>query len=153
MSILWNLEDATVIEPTPLPIITTGTVNCGNGVYLLKAGTPLDEDGAVSNDGDAVALVAEDFYFYSNTPTQPKIVPLIKAGYVDLAKAQAAAGITYDEALAPALKALGIILVDGELDTSDANELPPLPEEDGEYELLLTITSGEPVLTWEAVEA
>lgn len=32
------------------------------------------------------------------------------------------------------------------------SELPPLPEEDGEYSLLLTITDGEPVLTWEAEE-
>lgn len=31
-------------------------------------------------------------------------------------------------------------------------ELPPLPEEDGEYSLLLTITDGVPALTWEAEE-
>ena len=132
MSLFWNLDDAAVVTPTPLPIITTGTVDCGDGVYLLKAGTPLDEDGAVSNDGDAVALVAEDFYFYSNTPTQPKLVPLITAGYVDLNAAEAAAGITYTDACKTALGSAGIVLVDGALDSG-----PTIPEvsdaDDGKF--------------------
>lgn len=29
-------------------------------------------------------------------------------------------------------------------------ELPDIPEQDGDYELLMSVTSGEPVLTWES---
>lgn len=150
MSILWNPTEATVVEKVSLPVITTGTQNMGDGIYWLKAGTPLDEDYAVANDGDAVYIVAEDFFFVSTNPNQDRRVPLVKAGYVDLNKAEAAAGITYDDAAVAALKTAGIILVDGLLDTSDANELPPLPEEDGIYELQLEIDEGVPVLTWES---
>lgn len=150
MSILWNPTEATVVEKVSLPVITTGTQNMGDGSYWLKAGTPLDEDLAVSNDGDAVYIVAEDFFFASTNPNQDRHVPLVKAGYVDINKAEAAAGITYDDAAVAALKTAGIVLVDGLLDTSDANELPPLPEEDGIYELQLEIDEGVPVLTWES---
>ena len=150
MSILWNPAEATVVEKVSLPVITTGTQNMGNGIYWLKAGTPLDEDLAVANDEDAVYIVAEDFFFVSTNPNQDRHVPLVKAGYVDINKAEAAAGITYDDAAVAALKTAGIVLVDGLLDTSDANELPPLPEEDGIYELQLGIDEGVPVLTWES---
>lgn len=118
MSLFWTPEDAATIVEMPLEIITTGTVNKGNGIYLLKAGTPLDEYFAVSNDEDAVYLVAEDFYFYSNTPTQAKIVPLITAGYVDLNKAEAASGLTYTDDCIAALETAGITLVDGKLASS-----------------------------------
>lgn len=117
MSLFWTPDDAATIVEMPLEIITTGTVDKGNGIYLLKAGTPLDEYFAVSNDEDAVYLVAEDFYFYSNTPTQPKIVPLITAGYVDLNKAEAASGLTYTDDCIAALEEAGITLVDGQLAT------------------------------------
>ena len=150
MSILWNPSEATVVEKVSLPVITTGAQNMGNGIYWLKAGTPLDEDYAVANDEDAVCLVAEDFFFVSTNPNQDRAVPLIKSGYVDLNKAEASAGITFSDAAVAALKTAGIILVDGLLDTSDANELPPLPEEDGIYELQLEIDAGVPVLTWES---
>ena len=150
MSILWNPAEATTIEKVSLPVITTGTQSMGNGIYWLKAGTPLDEDLAISNDGDAAYIVAEDFFFVSTNPNQDRHAPLVKAGYVDLNKAETAAGITYDDAAVAALKTAGIILVDGLLDTSDANELPPLPEEDGIYELQLEIDEGVAVLTWES---
>lgn len=150
MSILWNPAEVTVVEKVPLPVITTGTQNMGNGIYWLKAGTPLDEDLAVANDDDAKYIVAEDFFFVSTNPNQDRHVPLVKAGYVDINKAEASAGITFADAAVAALKEAGIILVDGLLDTSDANELPPLPEEDGIYELQLEIDEGVPVLTWES---
>ena len=117
MSILWNPAEATVVEKVSLPVITTGTQNMGDGIYWLKAGTPLDEDLAVSNDGDAVYIVAEDFFFISTNPNQDRRVPLIKAGYVDLNKAEAAAGITYADAAVAALKEAGIEVVDGLLET------------------------------------
>ena len=42
MSILWNPAEANVVEKVSLPVITTGTQNMGDGIYWLKAGTPLD---------------------------------------------------------------------------------------------------------------
>lgn len=149
MSILWNPAEATVVEKVSLPVITTGTQNMGNGIYWLKAGTPLSNAYAVANNGNAKYIVAEDFFFASTNPNQERMVPLIKAGYVDLNKAEAASGLTYTDAAVAALKAAGIILVDGLLD-AEANELPPLPEEDGIYELQLEIDEGVPVLTWES---
>ena len=104
MSILWNPTEATVVEKVSLPVITTGTQNMGDGIYWLKAGTPLDEDYAVANDGDAKYIVAEDFFFVSTNPNQDRHVPLVKAGYVDINKAEASAGITYDDAAVAALE-------------------------------------------------
>ena len=152
MSILWNPVEATVVEKVSLPVITTGTQNMGDGIYWLKAGTPLDEDLAVANDGDAVYIVAEDFFFVSTNPNQDRHVPLVKAGYVDLNKAEAAAGITFADTAKAALATAGIILVNGKLDGSNVgspDELPPIPDTDGSYELLLTVSDGEAVLTWE----
>ena len=118
MSILWNPAEATVVEKVSLPIITTGTQNMGDGIYWLKAGTPLDEDYAVANDEDAMYIVAEDFFFVSTNPNQDRHVPLVKAGYVDINKAEASAGITFADAAKSALETAGIVLVDGLLDTS-----------------------------------
>ena len=108
MSILWNPTEATVVEKVSLPVITTGTQNMGDGIYWLKAGTPLDEDLAVSNDGDAVYIVAEDFFFIRKTA--------------------------------------GIILVDGLLDSSDANELPDVGDGDKNKFLHTKKTNGD--LEW-----
>lgn len=116
MSIFWNIDSYLSVIEKPLGILTSGTVNCGNGIYLLKAGTPISNAGAVANTGDAKYLVAEDFYFYSNTPTQPKLVKLIETGYVDINAAEAAAGITYADAAKTALATAGIVLVDGALE-------------------------------------
>lgn len=149
MSILWNIDKYAKVVGKPLGIITTGTESLGNGVYKLKAGTPISSDGEVANSSDAKYLVAEDFFFYSNTPSQAKIVKVIETGYVDLAAAEAAAGITYEDNAKAALAAEGIILVDGALNFSPADELPPIPDTDGEYVLTCTIDNGEAVLTWE----
>lgn len=124
MSIFWDVGNYTKIKEMGLPVITSGTQNMGNGIYLLKAGTPLSNAGAVANTSSAKYLVAEDFYFYSNTPTQPKIVKLIEQGYVDLAKAEAASGLTFTSDAKSALATAGIILVDGALQTG-GSDLPP----------------------------
>lgn len=113
MSIFWNTDSYLSVIEKPLGIIKVGTKDCGNGVYLLRAGTPLNASGAVANTANAKYLVAEDFYFYSNTPNQAKVVPLIEAGYVDLKKAEAAFGKSYTDAAKSALETAGIILVDG----------------------------------------
>ena len=117
-SIFWNPNEAVDLIEMPLPLITKGTQDMGNGVYLLRAGTPLDEYFAVANDEDAKYVVAEDFYFISTKPDQAKVVPLITAGYVDINKAEQAAGITYSQDCIDALADEGIVLVDGTLPSS-----------------------------------
>jgi hypothetical protein len=118
MNILWNPNEAVDLIEMPLPLITEGTQDMGDGVYWLKAGTPLDEYFAVANDEDAKYVVAEDFYFISSKPDQAKVVPLITSGYVDINKAEKAAGITYSQDCIDALADEGIVLVDGTLPSS-----------------------------------
>lgn len=118
MNILWNPNEAVEILEMPLPLITEGTQDMGDGVYWLKAGTPLDEYFAVANDEDAKYVVAQDFYFISSKPEQAKVVPLITTGYVDINKAEKAAGITYSQDCVDALADEGIVLVDGTLPSS-----------------------------------
>lgn len=124
MSILWNPGEATVVEKVSVPVITTGTQNMGDGIYWLKAGTPLSNAYAVANNGNAKYIVAEDFFFVSTNPNQDRMVPLIKAGYVDLNKAEAASGLTYADAAVAALKEAGIEVVDGLLETGGGSDLP-----------------------------
>ncbi|MBQ3327142.1 MAG: hypothetical protein IJG86_05110 [Clostridia bacterium] len=118
MNILWNPNEAVDFIEMPLPLITEGTQDMGDGVWWLRAGTPLDEYFAVANDEDAKYVVAEDFYFISSKPDQAKAVPLITAGYVDINKAEQAAGITYSQDCIDALADEGIVLVDGTLPSS-----------------------------------
>lgn len=115
MSILWNVGDAAKVTEKYVKVIKTGTENCGNGVYKLKAGTPLNSSLVVANTANAKYIVAEDLYMYSNTPNQVRAAKVIESGYVDLAKAQAAWGGTYTDAAKGALATAGITLVDGQL--------------------------------------
>lgn len=120
MNIFWTCEGYREVIGKPLGIITTGTQDMGNGVYLLRAGTPISEDGQVSNNSNAKYVVAEDFYFYSNTPNQAKVAPVIKKGYVDKALAEEVWGDTYSEDALSALETAGVIVVDGALSTGSA---------------------------------
>ena len=123
-SILWVPDNYTEIIEISCPFITTGSEDKGNGVYLLRAGTPLSSGYAVANSSSARYVVAEDSYFYAAQPNQVRLVRLIKSGYVDLAAAQAAYGASYESAAKSALKTAGIILVDGKL-TPDAVGVTP----------------------------
>lgn len=109
--LFWEFDQAATITPTPVPILKVGTVNLGNDVYLLRAGTPIDENGVVANNGNAKFLVSEDFYFYDNRADQAKVVPLISAGYVNRTMAEAAWGYTYTPEAVAALAAVHIYLV------------------------------------------
>ena len=109
--LFWEFDQAATITPTPIPILKVGTVNLGNDVYLLRAGTPIDENGVVANNGNAKFLVSEDFYFYDNRADQAKVVPLISAGYVNRTMAEAAWGYTYTPEAVAALAAVHIYLV------------------------------------------
>ena len=119
MSIFWHEDNYTKIIEKGLPVIKTGTQNMGNGVYWLRAGTPLNSSGQVANTANAKYLVAEDFYFYSTTPTLAKQVKLIETGYVDLALAEAAFGKSYTAEAKAALKTNGVILVNKKVDPVD----------------------------------
>lgn len=115
MSIFWNPENYTEIKTLSLGVLVTGTVDLGGGTYLLKAGTPISNAGAIKNDGNAKYLVAEDFVFIANNPTQAKLVKVIAKGYVDLAAAQTSFGANYAGSAKSALATAGIILVDNKL--------------------------------------
>lgn len=113
--VLWDFDHYNTLMELPLPVIRTGTQNMGNGVYWLKAGTPLSKARAVANTSDAACIVAEDFYFYENKPNQAKLAKVIVQGYVDLAEAEARSGLTYTEDALSALETAGIVMVDGKL--------------------------------------
>lgn len=115
-SILWTPDDYAEVIEVSCPLISSGTVNKGNGTYLLRAGTPLSNALAVANNSNAKYIVAEDHFFYAAKPTASSIVKLIKTGYVDLAAAQAAYGANYNDNAKSALATAGIILVDDKLD-------------------------------------
>ena len=102
------------IKEVRIAPITTGTQPISGG-YLLRAGTPLSNAYVVKNDSNAKYIVAEDYIFYMADPghnTDP--VKLIEAGYVDLAKAEYASGLTYASGAKNALKSAGIFLLTGD---------------------------------------
>jgi len=143
MSIIWDPKEATTIVEVPFPVITTGTQNMGNGVYWLKAGTPLDDDLAVSNDDDAVYVVAEDFFFISTNPNQDRHVPIITGGYVDLNKAEAASGLTYTDDCIDALADVGIVVVDDLLEAGGGTNVVANPTLAGTEDSLTGIQIGD----------
>lgn len=148
MSILWDTSNYTKIKEIGMPVITSGTVNMGGGVYKLKAGTPISDALAVANTSSAKYLVAEDFFFYANNPTQPKLVKVIETGYVDLALAEAASGLTFTSDAKSALATEGIILVDGALQTGGGGENGVLlitVTQDADYNLVADKTYAEAV--------
>ena len=142
--VLWDFDHYNELMELPLPVIRTGTQNMGNGVYWLKAGTPLSAEGAVANTSDAVCVVAEDFYFYENKPNQAKLVKVIVKGYVDLAEAEARSGLTYTEDALSALETAGVVMVDGKLAASGGGGggLPSYTNDDIGKSLKL-VDSGE----------
>lgn len=111
MSILFDFNDSLVIETMEVPW-TDQTVTS------IKAGTPLDETGAVSNDGDAIGLVAFDvppagqnmWGVINGSISSPTVtVKLIKGGYVNLAEVEKSYGYALTDACKSALT--GIIFV------------------------------------------
>lgn len=65
---------------------------------VVKAGTPLDEDGAVANTADAVGILLYDV----DTAGNPNGT-IIQSGPIDATKAQAHSGVTYASAMTGAL--------------------------------------------------
>ena len=112
------------IKEVHIPTIKTDTMPISGG-YLLRAGTPLNTSYVVKNASGARYIVAEDYIFYNDPIQNDQPVKLIEAGYVDLAKAQEASGLTYASAAKSSLKSNGIILLSGsEADVNGAYTLP-----------------------------
>lgn len=115
MSILYDFSNNLKIEKMSFPWTD-------KSVTGLKAGTPVDESGAVSNDGNAIGLVAEDiphpgYSMYSvvegegDSLSAP--ISVITAGYVDLAAAEKASGLTLTDACKSALTGITFVGEDG----------------------------------------
>jgi len=126
-----------------------------------KAGTPISSAGAIANNGNAVAILAEDVPTLHSYP-----VKVIKKGFVDITAAEAACGLTYSSACkaalsnirfvtpstaftAPELPSVSssdngkILRVAGGKWTkaAETEELPTAPTEAGEYSLKLTVSA------------
>ena len=65
---------------------------------VVKAGSPIDEDGAVANTADAVGILLYDV----DTDANPNGT-IIQSGPIDATKAQAHSGVTYAAAMTGAL--------------------------------------------------
>ena len=63
-------------------------VDTATGKKVVKAGTPIDDDGVASNDGDAIGIL-----LYDVLETRPQGT-ILKKAYIDLAKAEASSGLT-----------------------------------------------------------
>lgn len=79
-----------------------------NGEKIVKAGTPIKNDGTVAGETPwtgAVGLLLHDAY-----ESHPQVA-VLKKGYVHKTRAQANSGLTYDAALTTALVAAGCRIV------------------------------------------
>lgn len=131
MSILWNFDKYAKIEELPfdpLCINAENLIDRGNGVFLLPAGCPVAvlfglATTHVTNPAQYNAIVSEDCFFYAQQANQSKVIPVVRKGYVDAAKAVAAFNETlptpewrmteehFIEIFSPSLSAAGVYLV------------------------------------------
>lgn len=75
-----------------------------NGEKIVRAGTPIKNDGTVADETPwtgAVGLLLHDAY-----ESHPQVA-VLKKGYVHVTRAQTSSGLTYDAALTTALNAAG----------------------------------------------
>lgn len=75
-----------------------------NGEKIVRAGTPIKNDGTVAGETPwtgAVGLLLHDAY-----ESHPQVA-VLKKGYVHVTRAQTSSGLTYDAALTTALNAAG----------------------------------------------
>ena len=92
-------------EAVAMTVDFTGiNTKADNGDYIVKAGTPVDEDGAPVTTtpwSGAVGILLHDAY--SSRPQ----VAVLKTGYVHTGRAQTNSGLTYNAALVTALNGAG----------------------------------------------
>lgn len=98
-----------------------GKVTLGSITYPLKAGTPLDASGEVSNDGDAIGLVMEDI---TEKPVLPDI-NICVGGVVNLAEAEAASGLTYTSGALQSMSGISFYGSDGTPTPDPVYSIPP----------------------------
>ena len=86
-------------EGVPITLDFSGVTakDTATGLKVVKAGTPIDEDGVASNDGDAIGILLWDVLEDRPQGT------ILKKAYIDLAKAEANCGLTIDAAVKAAL--------------------------------------------------
>lgn len=83
--------------PITLDFTNVTAKDTATGLKVVKAGTPIDEDGVASNDGDAIGILLWDVLEDRPQGT------ILKKAYIDLAKAEANCGLTIDAAVKAAL--------------------------------------------------
>jgi len=92
-------------EAVPMTVDYTGiSATAENGEKVVRAGTPVDEDGAPVTTTPwtgAIGLLLHDAY-----ESRPQVA-VLKVGYVHTGRAQTNSGLTYDAALVTALNAAG----------------------------------------------
>jgi len=89
----------------------------------IKAGSPLDIDGVISNDGDAIGLVTQDIQYDVNATS----TYLLVGGDVYLDEVEAEYGDELEDACKAALDGIRFHLADGSVFTSG---LPAVTEDD-----------------------
>lgn len=142
--LVWDPLKNTKIVTMPLPTPSEGAVDLGNGVTKILAGTPLDEDGNIANDSNAVCILADDYFIYAAGPANRDPAPVIVSGYVDKAAAEEHSGLEYDSDAISALETAGVYLVEG-APGSGGGGLPAVTAAD-EGKVLTVNSSGE----WDA---
>ena len=83
--------------PITLDFTNVTAKDTATGLKVVKAGTPIDDDGVASNDGDAIGILLWDVLEDRPQGT------ILKKAYIDLAKAEANCGLTIDAAVKAAL--------------------------------------------------
>ena len=100
VEILVGLTDMHTL--TPIKVAVPGSTVDGTFVPaadpVVKAGTPLDEDGAVANTADAIGILLYDV----DTDANPNGT-IVQSGPINATKAQAHSGLTYAAAMTGAL--------------------------------------------------
>ena len=99
-------------------------------VQVLKAGTPLDANGAIANDATAVGIVAYDvppsgrsmWSVVTNDGSYYADVELITSGYIDEAAAESSCGLEYTDALKG--KLADIHFIEGEIGSGGGGGQP-----------------------------
>lgn len=114
----------------------------------VPIGAPVDENGNIANDGNAIGIVIGYDNVNEKYWTKQMMVVMV-GGYVDIIDAQLIWG---DEYSAEAKAAMSdIIFCDNhKIGGGGGWLIPAAPSDDGTYTLTCTVTDGESVYSWES---
>lgn len=107
IDILFNLDPYTA---RPIMVSDTG-VTAVDGKKIVKAGSLLDVDGAVKNDGTVRYVLLKDI----DVTYGPKVGAGVYRGTLDLAKIEKNTGVTIDAAAKTALRGI-MFMSDADMD-------------------------------------